>query len=153
MGCFSTSDFEKLVCFQKNLDGTYICNIYERGLLPLARKLFGWDNLDWILVKDNNSKHKSKIAQRWKAENNVKNLPWPAMSPNRNPIENVWQVLKMKLCKKKIHLLYSLVIELHREWSNLSNELAHNLVASINKHVLSLIEVRIISCTDDHGYM
>ena len=64
------------------------------------------------------------------------------MSLDQNPIENVWQVLKMKLCKKKIYSLYSLVTELHREWSNLPNELAYNLVASMNECVLSLIEVR-----------
>lgn len=141
-GCFSASGFGRLICFRQNLNGAYMCEIYKRGLLPSAEKHFGQGNLDWILVEDNDPKHKSKIAQRWKAENNVKNLPWPAMSPDQNPIENVWRILKIKICKKKINSVYSFVAELHREWNNLPNILAYNLVASMEKRVLALIEAR-----------
>lgn len=99
-GCFSASGFGKLICFHKNLNAEYLCNIYEKGLLPSADNLFGPGNLDWFLVEDNDPKHRSKIAQKWKAENNVIVLPWPAMSPDQNPIENVWRILKIRLVKK-----------------------------------------------------
>jgi hypothetical protein len=49
-----------------------MCSIYQQGLLASASQLFGMDNIDWILQEDNDPKHRSKIAKKWKEENNVK---------------------------------------------------------------------------------
>jgi len=100
-GCFSSSGFGKLICFRRNLDSLYMCNIYEKGLLPSACDLFGEDNIGWILQEDNDPKHRSKICKKWKEEHGVIELPWPSMSPDQNPIENVWRLLKIKISKKK----------------------------------------------------
>lgn len=100
-GCFSIFGFGKLVCFTRNLNANFMCKIYERGLLPSASMFFGEDNLDWFLQEDNDPKHRSKIAKAWKQERNINVLPWPSMSPDQNPIENVWQVLKLNVGKKK----------------------------------------------------
>ena len=89
-GCFSSQGFGKLICFKQNLDALFMCRIYERGLLPSACKFFGEDNIEWILQEDNDPKHRSKICKKWKEENGVTELPWPSMSPDQNPIENVW---------------------------------------------------------------
>ena len=100
-GCFSASGFGKLICFRNNLDSVFMCKIYEKGLLPSISKLFGQDNIEWILQEDNDPKHRSKICKKWKEEHGVAELPWPSMSPDQNPIENVWQLLKIKISKKK----------------------------------------------------
>ena len=47
-GCFSSSGFGKLVCFQRNLDANFLCKIYEKGLLPSACKLLGKDNIEYL---------------------------------------------------------------------------------------------------------
>ena len=66
-----------------------------------ASKFFGEGCLDWILQEDNDPKHRSKIAQKWKTENNVEVLPWSSMSPDQNPIENIWRLVKINIQKKK----------------------------------------------------
>ncbi|GBC00286.1 hypothetical protein RclHR1_03800002 [Rhizophagus clarus] len=101
-GCFSAQGFGKLICFERNLDALFMCSIYERGLIPSACELFGINSIDWILQEDNDPKHCSKICKKWKEENEVTVLPWPSMSPDQNPIENVWQLLKIKISKKKL---------------------------------------------------
>jgi hypothetical protein len=138
-GCFSASGFGKLVCFQRNLDANFMCSIYEQGLLASASELFGTGNMDWILQEDNDPKHRSKIAQKWKEENNVKVLPWPSMSPDQNPIENVWRLMKINIQKKKIKSVKGLKGELAKEWSRLSPELAARLVDSMKRRVAALI--------------
>ncbi len=59
------------------------------------------NNLDlegeFILQDDNDPKHRSKIVTEWKNENNVKSLDWPSNSPDLNPIENIWGLLKGKM--------------------------------------------------------
>ena len=104
-GCFSSSGFGKLIYFQHNLNAKYMVKIYEQGLLPSAELLFGADSDSWILQEDNDSKHCATLSKNWKEENNVKVLPWPSVSPDQNPIKNVWRLLKIKIAKKKLELL------------------------------------------------
>ncbi|GET04696.1 IS630 family transposase [Rhizophagus clarus] len=140
-GCFSVQGFGKLICFERNLDALFMCSIYERGLIPSACELFGIDSIDWILQEYNDPKHRSKICKKWKEENEATVLPWPSMSPNQNPIENVWQLLKIKISKKKINTTRILKAQLAREWNQLSEYLAKNLVNSMERRVTALIEV------------
>jgi len=139
-GCFSASGFGKLICFRQNLESIFMCTIYEKGLLPSACKLFGEGNIEWILQEDNDPKHRSKICKKWKEDFGVVVLPWLSMSPDQNPIENVWQLLKIKISKKKINTTKGLKGELRKEWNRLSNQLAENLVNSMKRRVAALIE-------------
>lgn len=141
-GCFSSLGFGKLLCFQRNLDALFMCSIYERGLLPSACEFFEADNIEWILQEDNDPKHRSRICKNWKEENEVTVLPWPSMSPDQNPIENVWQLLKIKISKKKINTTMRLKSELTKEWNQLPIGLAENLVSSMKWRVAALIEAK-----------
>ena len=69
--------------------------------MPTARTQFGVDSTIWELQEDNDLKHTSKRALNWKASHRIQKTDWPSMSPDLTPIENVWQLLKMKLRKKK----------------------------------------------------
>src|ERR1051325_6326511 len=119
----------------------FLCVIFMKGasyLLPAS--FFGVDSIDWILQEDNDPKHRSKICKKWKEKNEVNVLPWPSMSPDQNPIENVWQLLKIKISKKKINTTKKLKTALTREWNQLSIQLAENLVNSMDRRVAALIE-------------
>ena len=118
-----------------------MCTISENGLLPSAQKLFGEDNSSWTLQEDNDPKHRSKLAKEWKARNSIIELPWPSMSPDQNPIENVWNVMKINVGKKRIRTAKGLREELKSEWYNFSKNLAENLVKSMERRVQSLIHM------------
>lgn len=139
-GCFSALGFGKLVCFRRNLNGEFMCKVYEQGLLPSSSEFFGAGNLDWFLQEDNDPKHRSKIAQNWKAKEGISVLPWPSMSPDQNPIENVWQIMKLNIAKKKIRSIRGLLVCLSTEWNRLSPELATKLVDSMQRRVTALLE-------------
>jgi hypothetical protein len=138
-GCFSAQGFGNIICFQKNLNAQYMCTLYERGLLTSADKFFGDENLEWFLQEDNDPKHRSKICRKWKEENEIRVLPWPSMSPDQNPIENVWRLLKIKISKKKIRTIKGLKGEITKEWNRLPDQLALNLVASMKSRVVALM--------------
>ncbi|GBC39996.1 IS630 family transposase [Rhizophagus irregularis DAOM 181602=DAOM 197198] len=63
-GCFSAQGFGKLICFEQNLNAIFMCNIYEKGLLPSACEFFGEDSINWILQEDNDPKHRSKSYRK-----------------------------------------------------------------------------------------
>lgn len=139
-GCFSASGFGKLICFQRNLDASFMCKIYERGLLASASEFFSEGNLDWFLQEDNDPKHRSILAKKWKTENNVKVIPWPSYSPDQNPIENVWRLMKINIGKKKIKSVQGLKGAITKEWNRLPPELAVKLVDSMKRRVTALID-------------
>lgn len=101
-----------------------MCNIYERSLLASVYEHFGEESEDWILQEDNDPKHRSKIARKWKEEHDIIELPWPSMSPDQNPIENVWHLLKIKIAKKEIKTIMGLRREIMKEWNRLPDQLA-----------------------------
>jgi transposase len=138
-GCFSARGFGKPILFQQNLDARFMCTIYEKGLLASAHEFFGEGYLDWVLQEDNDPKHRSKIAKKWKIENGINEISWPAMSPDQNPIENVWRLLKINISKKKIKTVKGLKGQIMKEWDRLPNQLAVNLVNSMRNRIETLI--------------
>ena len=138
-GCFSSKSFGSIYCFTENLTSEKLCEIYRNALIESSQKLFPETN-DWILQEDNDPKHMSKIATKWKDENKINVLQWPSYSLDQNPIENVWSILKMKIAYKDIKTLKGLKSEIKREWNKLSIEYSKKLVDSMDNRISSLIK-------------
>lgn len=139
-GCFNKRGFGKLFVFTRNLDAAFMNKIYSRALLPSAKKWFGTGNSNWTLQEDNDPKHRSRLCTEWKFQNNVETLDWPSQSPDANPIENVWAVMKFKLKKYKIKNQKHLARILKKIWSELRQEYAVNLVESMDSRCTAIIE-------------
>ena len=94
----------------------------------------------WKLQEDNDPKHRSKLAVNWKKNNRVDEIDCPSMSADLAPIENVWQLLKMNLRRKKIGSNRSLVSPMKLKWKSLPSELAVNLLHSMNNRISEVTE-------------
>ncbi len=57
--------------------------------------------LGYELVDDNAPIHRSHAVNEWKSRNGIKSVPWPAHSPDLNPIENVWAFMKTQCSKHR----------------------------------------------------
>ena len=129
-GCLSSKGFGKLVIISGILESRQLVSIYERGLLPSAQKFYGANSDDWQLLEDGDPKHTSKLSKTWKAENGVQVLEWSANSPDCNPIENVWALMKARLRQRKIATLTGLIKAIKEEWQSLTIEYAKKLAES-----------------------
>jgi transposase len=138
-GCFTKNELGPLV----RLEGRVTANIYiemlENYLIPFINDLENKD--DYTFQEDNAPIHTAKIAKKWKSDNNIKSLPWPAQSPDLNPIENLWdelerQVRKHKPLPKNPNNLWEILQE---EWLKLDVNKYKNLVDSMPRRIEAVI--------------
>ena len=103
----------------------FVLQAYEQGLRSLLSKV-----QDPILMEDGAPVHRSKFPKEWRERNNVEKLDWPAQSPDLNPIENVWMVMKDRLQKNNppISSIDDMKTALQLCWDSLD-------VISINKYI------------------
>jgi transposase len=54
------------------------------------------------LWQDDGAKyHTSKQVVQWQESMKMQRMIWPVQSPDLNPIENIWQILKYRICKRR----------------------------------------------------
>lgn len=54
-----------------------------------------------FFMHDGAPAHKTKTVSKWLSDNNVRVFEWPGNSPDLNPIENCWKVIKDKVAGMK----------------------------------------------------
>ncbi len=70
-------------------------DILEHFMLPSANKLYG--DADFIFQQDLAPAHTAKDTKSWFNYHGVTVLDWPANSPDLNPIEYLWGIVKRKM--------------------------------------------------------
>jgi len=85
--------------------------------------------------------HTAKTVQKWLSDNQIRVLDWPGNSPDLNPIENLWIILKRKLAAKAPKNMNDVRFWLTRIWcSDISPELCKSLVDSMPTRISNIIK-------------
>ena len=67
-------------------------------------------------------------------------IDWPSNSPDINPIENLWSIIKRRVEKRRPTDLKELVKFLHEEWNKIDIVALVSLIKSMKSRCLTLIE-------------
>lgn len=127
---FSKTKKTDIVFVTGNLNSDLYIEILEHNLLPIL------DEGD-IFQQDNASCHTSRITRSWFAENGVEVMPWPALSPDLNPIENLWAYMQRKVYEgaRSFDNEQLLMDKIKDIWDEIPQTIIDNLIGSMNKRM------------------
>ena len=88
---------------------------------------------------DNARPHRPRIVREFKEAHGIRQLPWPAVSPDLNPIEHVWDRLKRGLRLRHIESLPQLRQAVVQEWAAIDNEFFETLILSMRNRIREVL--------------
>ena len=91
----------KLVEVEGKMDAKQYCKIWDEGVVESSEKL-DIEDRERYFQQNNDPKHTSQLSTTWFSDNDVIVIPWPAQSPDINPIEHFWYHVKCKLQEYEI---------------------------------------------------
>ena len=119
-----------LVVVQGNLNTQRYFNLLNNNLLPFMQN-FG---PGLIFQNDNARPHTVLVTANFLAQNNMNVLPWPALSPDMNPIKHIWDELGRRArTNHQINNVQDLTRALQLEWQAFPNVLIRRYINSMRK--------------------
>ena len=93
-----------------------------------------------MFMDDSAPCHRSKKVLDWLKTKQIDTIDWPGNSPDLNPIENLWAILKRKLKMKPIRNRSDLIKAASNEWEKLPEDILKNLIYSIPNRIKEVIK-------------
>ncbi len=126
------------LCFLKSTVNTAVYQeILEHFMLPSADKLYG--DADFIFQQDLAPAHTAKGTKSWFNDHGVTVLDWPANSPDLNPIENIWGIIKRKMRDTRPN---DLKAPIKATWASIPPEQCHKLITSMPRRIDAVIHAK-----------
>ena len=135
-GGFCTKGKTSLFCFSEIMDARLYVDIVRRHIPEISQMLGD----DWQFQQDNDPKHTSRIAKSFLSDNVPKLMDWPSNSPDLNPIENLWNIVKTNVEKRLPKNRGDLGQFMKEEWERIPDTVLINLINSMQTRCELVIE-------------
>lgn len=124
------------------IDGIMTKEVYldliQKNLPETARKLRL--SRQYTFQQDGDPKHTAKIVSQWFQKKKISVLEWPAQSPDLNPIEHLWSILKQKIRERGPRNLSDLKAIVLEEWNKITTDVCQKLVESMPRRCQAVID-------------
>jgi transposase len=138
-GCFSKMGLGPLVVLDGSMTAEKYIGLLEDVLLPELEAAGG----PMVFMQDNAPCHKAKVVMDFFNNHQVDVMEWPAQSPDMNPIENLWAIIKARRQKKYGYpkTKNDLIDQIFDIWDSIDQELVGKLADSANKRVSEVLRL------------
>ncbi len=129
------------LCFLRSKVNTAIYQeVLEHFMLPAADQLYG--DADFIFQQDLAPAHSAKATSTWFKDHGIPVLNWPANSPDLNPIENLWGIVKRKMRYARPNNAEELKATIRATWALITPEQCHRLIDSMPRSIAAVIQAK-----------
>lgn len=141
-GAISVHGTSRLNIVEGTMNQVKYIEVLRGRLLPQVKEWYG--NRPWIFQQDSAPCHTAKSVKKWCQEHRVRLLPWAGNSPDMNPIESLWCILKDEIHETSITTKQQLIQRLIRVWfhSNRIKELCKKLINGMPRRVKALMAAK-----------
>lgn len=137
-GAFSFNGTTDIAFLEGRQTSKEYIEVLNSHLLPIAETLGG---PNYAYQQDNAPIHTSRLTKKWFADNSVHVMVWPALSPDLNPVENLWGILVRSVYAsgRQFSNVLELKKEIERSWFDIKPECLHNLINSMPARIFAVI--------------
>jgi transposase len=140
--CFASTGFGLIQIMRTTMNSERYVQTLNNFLLPSINLLFP-NNNNYQFMQDNAAPHRANIVRDWFTAHNVPVLAnWPAYSPDLNPIENVWGLIKRKVRATLPTNLAQVEQAFRNCWLQLQPRYATDLINSMHNRLRGVIRRR-----------
>ncbi len=139
-GAMSSADVGPLCFLKTNITKPVYQEILEHFMLPSADQLF--KDADFIFQQDLAPAHTAKSTKSWLNDHGVGVLDWPANSPDLNPIENQWGIVKRKMRNKRPKNADKRKATVKETWASIPPQQCHKLITSTPRRIEAVIKAK-----------
>nr|CAH7737754.1 unnamed protein product [Callosobruchus chinensis] len=132
------SDESRFRLIPETMTGAYyLQNIINAIVQPLRNEIGD----QFIFMDDNARPHRTRAVQQALENGDIAKLEWPAMSPDINPIEHVWNYVSRAIFNRNNppRITQELIVAATEEWDNIPQEVINNLIIGMHRRVDELI--------------
>ncbi len=122
-----------------NVTATVYQESLKHFMLLSADQLF--KDADFIFQQDLAPAHTAKSTKSWLNDHGVGVLDWPANSPDLNPIENIWGIVKRKMRNTRPKNTDDLKATVKETWASIPPQQCHKLITSMPHRIEAVIKV------------
>lgn len=116
----------------------FVHNVYEG---TLSGFYFMHDTPEQlVLMEDGAPVHRGKLPKLWRQAHGIPKLDWPPNSPDLNPIENMWKIMKDLLrYHKKPNNTQEMIQVIQAVWNEVPLEQLQNLIVQMPHRIRAVI--------------
>ncbi|GFS62646.1 transposable element Tcb2 transposase [Trichonephila clavipes] len=98
----------------------------------------------FVFQDDNARPHRARLVENMLEAETIQCMEWPACSPDLNPIEHVWDMLRRRIAARPRPPATSETWRLHflEDWNSIPQSLIDNLIASMANRCAAVLAVR-----------
>lgn len=143
-GWMSPYGFGRLVIISGKINAQKYQEVLEREFVDDYRLLIEAAGTELVFMQDNALVHTAKSTIRFLDSMGIKRLDWPPQSPDINPIELVWNIIKDRLYREypiaeSRAQLIDFVMEI---WSSLDKDLAQRLCRRVGEILPRVVKAK-----------